>query len=54
MLEFYFDSDVSKDKMLSTEIRIICDTCYKEAFIFQDEGNYCLKCWQERTEPHVT
>jgi len=28
-----------------------CDT--KFADIFQDEGNYCLDCWQRRTYPRI-
>lgn len=31
-----------------------CDICDKEAFIFQEEGNFCLECWQDRTEPYIT
>ena len=34
--------------------RIICDICEQEAFIFQNEGSFCLNCWQDRTEPHIT
>ena len=30
-----------------------CDSCkIKLAKIFQEEGDYCLECWQERTYPH--
>ena len=36
------------------KISIICDVCKDEAFIFQDEGNFCLECWQRRTEPDIT
>lgn len=32
---------------------ITCDVCGYEASIFQVEGNFCLDCWQERTEPRV-
>jgi hypothetical protein len=31
-----------------------CDACNKEALIFQEEGNFCLNCWQDRTEPDIT
>jgi hypothetical protein len=34
--------------------RIICDICNQEAFIFQHEGNFCLNCWQDRTEPQIS
>jgi hypothetical protein len=31
-----------------------CYTCDdKPAQIFQDEGDYCLDCWQERTYPNL-
>jgi hypothetical protein len=33
---------------------IQCDACDLEASIFQEEGNFCLDCWQERTEPYIT
>ena len=35
------------------ETKICCDACGREAFIFQEEGNFCLRCWQERTEPLI-
>ena len=31
----------------------LCDACGEEALIFQDEGNFCLACWQGRTEPEI-
>jgi hypothetical protein len=40
--------------ILSTETKIMCDACDQEASIFQAEGNFCLDCWQNRTEPHIT
>ncbi len=36
------------------QLRIICDICNQEAFIFQHEGNFCLNCWQDRTEPQIS
>lgn len=36
-----------------SEEKILCDLCDQEAFIFQEEGNFCLQCWQKRTEPCV-
>ena len=38
---------------LSNQIIVLCDVCHNEAFIFQDEGSFCLNCWQERTEPDI-
>ena len=35
------------------ELKIWCDVCGEEAFIFQEEGNFCLNCWQERTESEI-
>jgi hypothetical protein len=35
------------------DVVITCDMCGKEAFIFQEEGNFCLDCWQEITEPVI-
>jgi hypothetical protein len=55
MLVVYFeDDDATTVCILSIEVKIVCDVCHQEAFIFQDEGNFCLKCWQDRTEPHIT
>ena len=32
---------------------LFCNSCkIKLAKIFQEEGDYCLECWQERTYPH--
>jgi hypothetical protein len=38
----------------SYEYRINCDACDQEALIFQVEGNFCLNCWQDRTDPNIT
>jgi hypothetical protein len=35
------------------ELKVWCDVCGEEACIFQEEGNFCLNCWQERTEPQI-
>ena len=49
------------DTMISSSDYIIdnrdencsCDSCdVKAAVIFQVEGNYCLDCWQKRTNPN--
>jgi hypothetical protein len=43
------------ERRLSQDAKIICDLCIQsEASIFQNEGNFCLSCWQDRTDPHVT
>jgi hypothetical protein len=39
--------------LLESENIITCDICGKEAVIFQVEGNYCVDCWQEITEPVI-
>ena len=54
MLDGHFEQDVTTLSILSTEVRILCDVCNQEAFIFQGEGDFCLKCWQDRTEPRIT
>jgi hypothetical protein len=54
MLDLYLQEAHASLSMLPTEIRIICDVCNQEAVIFQDEGNFCLDCWQDRTEPRIT
>jgi len=53
MLDIRFDDDLVVQIVVPKEI-VFCDACGKEAFIFQDEGNFCLNCWQERTEPYIT
>lgn len=53
MLDIRFDDDLVVQVTVPKEI-VLCDVCGKEAFIFQDEGNFCLNCWQERTEPYIT
>jgi hypothetical protein len=53
MLNIHFEDDATVG-ILSREDKIICDVCDQEAFIFQDEGNFCLNCWQDRTEPRIT
>ena len=52
MLDVYLEDDVIVIT-LPREQRILCDVCNQEAFIFQDEGNFCLNCWQDRTEPDI-
>ncbi|HJS82353.1 MAG TPA: hypothetical protein VJ742_05900 [Nitrososphaera sp.] len=39
--------------LLADDAMITCDMCGLEASIFQEEGNFCLDCWQERTEPDI-
>jgi hypothetical protein len=48
-------NDTIRVRILSTETTILCDACSKqEALIYQNEGNFCLYCWQDRTDPFVT
>lgn len=61
MLDFYLDdtddsrfSEIIIIVIISTENKINCDICDQEAVIFQDEGNFCLNCWQDRTEPNIS
>ncbi len=50
------DTTVSKIIIIiiSAENKINCDICDQEAFIFQVEGNFCLSCWQNRTDPNIS
>jgi len=35
-----------------TESAPVCQSCkYEPAEIFQEDGVYCLECWQERAYP---
>lgn len=59
MLDFYLeDNDDWRVSIITiiifTENKINCDICDQEAVIFQDEGNFCLNCWQDRTEPNIS
>jgi hypothetical protein len=38
---------------LLEQTEVTCDVCGKEALVFQDEGNFCLNCWEDRTEPDI-
>ena len=29
--------------------KLACNSCGERAEIFQDEGDYCVNCWQDRT-----
>ncbi len=40
-------------ELLPEQIMIPCEECDQEALIFQEEGNFCLECWQQRTCPIV-
>jgi hypothetical protein len=53
MLDLGFDDE---DTMIwvAPQQTVLCDACGDEASIFQEEGNFCLDCWQERTEPYIT
>ena len=52
--DFCSDDESVTLETLSEHIIVLCDACHKEALIFQDEGNFCLNCWQDRTEPDIT
>ena len=42
----------SSNGLSNNRIPISCDSCKtSDADIFQDEGNYCLECWQKQTLP---
>jgi hypothetical protein len=53
MLDLGFD-DWDMMIWVAPQQAIFCDACGQEASIFQEEGNFCLDCWQERTEPYIT
>jgi len=54
ILNVYFREDIRIESRVSAETTIICDACGRqEALIFQYEGNFCLNCWQTKTEPDV-
>jgi hypothetical protein len=57
MLDVYIeeenDADATVSIIIFTENMIKSDVCKQEAFIFQVEGNFCLDCWQDRTEPNI-
>jgi len=40
-----------KDTDYSVSICKVCNN--KSADIFQDEGEYCLDCWQKKTYPNL-
>jgi hypothetical protein len=40
--------------IIPVENRINCDLCNQEALIFQIYGNFCLRCWQNKTEPDIS
>jgi hypothetical protein len=52
MLDVYLEDDAIVS-VISIESTINCDICNHEALIFQEEGNFCLNCWQDRTEPDI-
>jgi hypothetical protein len=53
MLEVYVEDDATVSLISREDNKINCDVCNHEAFIFQEEGNFCLNCWQDRTEPKI-
>jgi len=53
MLDIRLDWNDEAIDAASEEVILFCDTCGQEALIFQVVGNFCLKCWQDRTEPNT-
>lgn len=53
ILNIYFEDHASVE-ILSRETKMRCDVCDQEAVIFQGVGNFCLNCWQDKTDPHIT
>jgi hypothetical protein len=53
MLDFCFGDQDAMVQVASEEATVPYDMCGQQALIFQEEGNFCLKCWQERTEPQI-
>ncbi|MFY9797967.1 MAG: hypothetical protein WCC17_21095 [Candidatus Nitrosopolaris sp.] len=55
------DTELEEDYLVVSDVPAIgvdyhfsCDICkIRLASIFQQEGNYCLECWQERTHPSL-
>jgi hypothetical protein len=55
------DTEVEEDHLVVPHVYVIevnyhfkCDICeIRLARIFQQEGNYCLEWWQERTYPSL-
>ena len=52
MLDLSFDDAIMI--WVAPNQTILCDACGHEASIFQEEGNFCLECWQDKTEPDIT
>jgi len=46
---------ISDDRDTSDSDTVLrCDSCgVKWVDIYQDEGNYCMDCWQNRTYPNM-
>ena len=43
----------NNNQILIDPAAVRCDLCSGEATIFQTDGNFCLQCWQDRTEPDI-
>ena len=44
----------SNKKSSKNDKSSFCNSCgIKYAEIYQDEGNYCIGCWQEQTHPNL-
>lgn len=53
LFEMNLDALAYPGNALPADVIVLCDACGEEALIFQDEGNFCLSCWQTRTEPEI-
>jgi hypothetical protein len=48
------DVDLELTSKIISSPRITCNHCRTNiAEIFQESGEFCLHCWQERTYPNV-
>ena len=49
-----FKSITPKDPSTIVSPNVVCQHCKaRTAEIFQESGDYCLNCWQEKTCPVV-
>jgi hypothetical protein len=48
------DDTITSSVISKENVIISCVLCHQEALIFQHEGNFCLNCWQDKTEPNIS
>jgi len=53
MLDITSEDYAAIVQSIACEEGVFCDICGYEAFIFQEEGSFCLNCWQAWTEPNI-